>query len=148
VLLLGGCAYHVGQPPVAEGGFSVAPVRAPVAEPAVADALRAALVDALAARKALGHAHTVETRIVSLTETPVATDEAGRVHRVAMTVELRVNDTGKQTVLRGERAFVVAPDDPVTGASARAEASSSLARELAVDGVEWLLRAPQAKRSP
>jgi hypothetical protein len=114
----------------------------------VADALRSALVDALAARSALGNAHTIETRILSLTETPVATDELGRVHRVAMTVELRVSGTGQQTVLHGERAYEVAPEDPIEGASARAVAAASLARELAGDAVEWLLRAPQAKSSP
>jgi hypothetical protein len=147
-VLLGGCGYHLGQPPVAAGGFAVAPVRAPVAEPAVADALRSGLVDALAVRSALGHVHTVETRIVSLTESPVAVDEVGRVHRVALTVELRVAESGRQTVLHGERAYTVAPDDPIGGASARAAAAASLARELAHDGVEWLLRAPQAKSSP
>ena len=148
ILALGGCGYHWGHPPVASGGFSVAPVRAPVAEPGVADALRSALVDALAARGALGNVHTVETRIVSLTETPVATDELGRVHRVAMTVELRVTDTGQHTVLHGERAYEVAPEDPIEGASARAVAAAVLARDLANDGVEWLLRAPQAKVTP
>ena len=148
VLALGGCGYHLGHPPVASGGFSVAAIRAPVAEPGVADAFRSALVDALAARSALGNAHTIETRIVSLTETPVATDELGRVHRVALTVELRVADTGQQTVLHGERAYEVAPENPIEGASARAVAAAALARELAGDGVEWLLRAPQAKVTP
>ncbi len=148
VLALGGCGYHVGHPPVAAGGFAVAPIRAPVAEPGVADAFRSALVDALAARSALGHAHTIETRIVSLTETPVATDDLGRVHRVAMTVEIRVPDSGQQTILHGERAYEVAPEDPIEGASARADAAASLARELAGDGVEWLLRAPQARVTP
>ena len=148
LLALGGCGYHLGHPPVAAGGFSVAPVRAPIAEPGVADARRLALVDALAARGALGNVHPVETRIVSLTETPVATAELGRVHRVAMTVELRVTDTGQQTVLHGERAYEVAPEDPIEGASARAVAAAVLARDLAGDGVEWLLRAPQAKVTP
>ncbi len=46
------------------------------------------------------------------------------------------------------RAYEVAPDDPIVGASARAVAAASLARELAGDGVEWLLRAPQARVSP
>ena len=133
---------------MAAGGFAVAPVRAPVAEPGVADAFRSALVEALAARSALGHGHTIETRIVSLTETPVATDELDRVHRVALSVELRVTDTGQRTVLHGERAYAVAPDDPIGGASARADAAALLARELAGDGVDWLLRAPQAKVTP
>ena len=146
--MLGGCGYHVGHPPVATGGFAVAPIRAPVAEPAVADAFRSALVDALAVRSALGHGHTIETRIVALTETPVATDELGRVHRVGLTVELRVSDTRQQTVLHGERAFTVLPDDPIGGASARAVAASSLARELAIEGAEWLLRAPRARVTP
>jgi hypothetical protein len=67
---------------------------------------------------------------------------------VALTVELRVTDTGQQTVLHGERAYAVAPDDPIGGASARADAAGLLARELAGDGVDWLLRAPQAKVTP
>jgi hypothetical protein len=146
--LLAGCGYHLGHPPVAAGGFTVAPIRAPVAEPDVADALRSGLVDALAVRSALGRVHTVETRIVSVAETPVAVGDTARVHRVALTVELRVADTGQRTVLHGERAFTVLPDDPIGGASARAAAAASLARELADDGVEWLLRAPQAKVSP
>jgi hypothetical protein len=70
------------------------------------------------------------------------------VHRVGLTVELRVNDTGQKTVLHGERAYAVAPDDPMGGAAAREDAAASLARELATDGVEWLLRAPQAKVNP
>jgi hypothetical protein len=51
-------------------------------------------------------------------------------------------------VLHGERAYAVAPDDPIEGAAARATAAASLARELAGDGVEWLLRAPQARVTP
>jgi hypothetical protein len=146
--LLAGCGYHLGRPPVAAGGFAVASIQAPVAEPDVADALRTALVDALAVRAALGRVHTLETTIVSLTETPVAVDGTDRVHRVGMTVALHVADTGQRTILHGERAFAVDPDDPIGGASARAAAAATLARELANDGVEWLLRAPQAKGTP
>jgi hypothetical protein len=133
---------------VAAGGFTVTPTRAPVAEPDVADAFRAALVDALAVRGALGRVHTVETTIVAVTELPVAVDGSARVHRVAMTVELHVRETGQRTVIHGERAFAVDASDPLGGASARAGAAAALARELASDGVEWLLRAPRAKGTP
>ena len=127
-----GCTLHLGTVPSA--GFSVAEVAAPVAEPGVGDAVRAAVGQALAERRATG-AEPLTLTVERADWRPGR--RSGAVVIYAATLTVRFAAAGRE---RRVTASTEVPD-PGTAAAAvgvRAAAFAELARRAADEGVTWL----------
>ncbi len=131
MLLTTACAWHLGEPPTPSWRLAVV---APVAEPGVDDALRAALARAMPSSPTTGEAPQAQVRIVTASwePSPLASDVAGGslTWRAVLVVEVQVPEQGPPlATLRAERA--VAARDAGGAVDARAAAFAALAAELA-----------------
>lgn len=130
-----GCHLHLGVAP-ADSTYRLAAVYAPVAEPGVDEAVRAAVLDALAARRAHDAGGEPLTVTVERADfVPGRRGEGGLVYEARLVVRLEV----------GTRARVVSASRPVLDgggssgvAELRARVFGELAREVAADGIVWL----------
>lgn len=137
LLLLAGCAAHLGTIP-ASGGWALTEVAAPVAEPDVDVQVRAALLDALAARRALANdGSPLRATVLEAAYVPSRRSGDVLVYEARLTVRL---DAGERTVTRQRARLVSDPGDAAGGRAAREAAFRELARQVAEDGVSWLLQ--------
>jgi hypothetical protein len=126
------CALHAGVMP-AGGGWRLDDVVAPVAEPGIDDAVRAAVLDALAARGALDAGGT------PLVVTVVAADwrptrRSGDVLLWEAVLTVRFEAAGR-AVTRTRTRVVTDVADAAGARAVREEAFAILARQVADEGV-------------
>lgn len=138
-----GCAVHFGTVP-ANGPWGLAEVRAPVAEPGISDGIRAEVLRALAARSALdapsGRARSLTLTVLEASWVPTRRSPDVLLYEARLTVLFEGEAGGGRvsSTRRGARTVI----DPGVAGDARAlreAAFAVLAREVAADGVGWLL---------
>ncbi len=135
-LLLAGCSVHVGVLPV-RGTWTVAEVAAPVAEPDVDDWVEEAVTTSLGLRRALDPAGGALR--VTVTEAAWSPSRrAGDVLLYEARLTLRLEADGR-TVTRTRSWTVVDPGDAASARRLREDTFRALARQVADDGVTWLL---------
>ena len=135
--LLLACALHVGTIPVSHR-WRLEAVDAPVAEPGVDEQVRSAVLDALAARRALGE-DGVPLRVTVVEASCSPARRSGDVLLYEARLAVIFSGEGHDSTRRQWRTFV----DPGTageGRAAREAAFADLARRVAEDGVSWLLQ--------
>jgi len=133
-----GC--HLGRPAASASNYAVGQVIAPVAEPALADALKGGLSQALASRTMLSQSdgEGVNIAVLAATSMPTGVGPTSQIHTARLQFSVQVGERRSQ--FSAERSFSVI--DPVQGATARAEAFAFLARNLTADAALWLSAAP------
>lgn len=137
LIALLGCAVHLGTAPAATR-WTLAEVVAPVAEPDVDVHLRGALLDALAARRALDPGGAPLTATV-LDASWVPTRRSGDALLYEARLAVLFEGGGRSGVRRRVRV-ALDPGDAAAARAARDEAFRELARQVAEDGVSWLLQ--------
>lgn len=135
MLLVGlwGCAVHLGTVPTP--GFSLAELRAPVVEPGVDDAVRGAIIEALATRHAAGST-PLSLSIERADWRPGR--RSGDVVVYDATLSVRFVTGDRQRVVTATAPYA----DPGTAGSAatlRHASFEDLARRVAAEGVAWLV---------
>ena len=130
-----GCGYTLGRAPTAAPSYTLAPVRAPSAEPGLAEAVERALADAVARRAALGSGPVLSAEVLSAEVRPAAV--GGAIQEARLSIRVRLDGAEGLTV-SASRAFPLGAD-PESTAALRAEAFSSLAAELSAEAVLRLL---------
>lgn len=135
MLLVGllGCAVHLGTVPTA--GFSVVELRAPVVEPGVDEAVRGAVIEALATRGAVGPAP------LSLTVERADWRPGRRSGDIVVydaTLSVRFVAGARVRVVTATAPYA----DPGTSglaATLRHASFEDLSRRVAAEGVAWLV---------
>lgn len=140
-LMLSGCSYKLGRPPVVGGRYHVSGVVTPVAEPGVGDALSRRLAMALSSRGALGGELGVMLTVSAATFAPVASSDTARVARVSLVFDVEVD--GRKARFSGQQPVSVSA--PLETAEARAQAFDALAAVLAEDASDWIVRGPEVR---
>lgn len=131
------CAVHLGTIP-SPTAWEVSVVAAPVAEPDVDDQVRAALREALAARRALATGGTPLTAtVLEAAWTPTRRSGAALLWEARLVVLL---EGGGRRVTRQRSLLVASPSDAAAARAARSAAFAELARQVAEDGVSHLLQ--------
>lgn len=133
---LGACSYSLGRAPVRGEAVHLAPVEAPTAERGLQQSLHAALARELDRLGADGGALPLQVSVVASGVRSVALGAA--VQEAELALLLQVEE--RSVEVRGRRAFSLVPDDPAATAAAREQAFTTLADELAVEGLARLLR--------
>lgn len=142
------CRFHLGRPP-ADGGLSVGRVEAPVAEPAVGDALESALAARIRARGAGGE-RILSARVVEASLAPGAGSD-GRVVGWSATLAVEFQETGAEGPVGQVRVFrrtlevAASSSDPGSFSAARTQAFDRLAGLVASDAVDYFLYSPEAR---
>jgi hypothetical protein len=133
-------ACHLGRPPTPATRFKVGQVIAPVAEPALTDALKGGLAVALSTRTMLSQLDGEEVNIAVLAATSMQTGvgPTSQIHTARLQFSVQVGDRRSQ--FSAERSFSVI--DTVQGAAARAAAFADLANHLTGDAAIWIGTAP------
>lgn len=132
--LLSGCAWHLGVPPV-DGGWRLEAVDAPVVEADVDDAVRAAVVAALAARRAIGEA-PLAVRVTRADWSPAQRGSEGLLYEARLEVELVAGDRRRSA---WATRSVVDPGSAAAAQVLRPSVFRALAAEVAAEGVAWLV---------
>jgi hypothetical protein len=133
-------ACHLGRPPVPTTRYKVGQVIAPVAEPALADALKGGMALALSTRTMLSQSdgEVVNIAVLAATSMPTGVGPTSQIHTARLQFSVQVGDRRSQ--FSAERSFSVI--DTVQGAAARAEAFAMLANHLSADAALWIAAAP------
>ena len=144
--LLIGCTVHLGVMP-ASGAWSVGDVSAPVAEPDVDTWVRESVTTALSARRALDpSAPAVRVTVTEAMWTPARRSGDVLLYDARLTLRL---EAGERTVTRTRTRTVVDPGGAAGARVLREDTLRALAREVAEDGVGWLLAPSTApERAP
>ncbi len=132
MLLAVACSWHLGTAPTT--GFELVGTRAVVAEPGVEEVVGSAVVQALAARRALGST-PLELSITRAELRPGRRTGDTVIYDLTLAVEFRAGGRSRLVTVHS-----TLPDPGNAGAAAvdRSAAFRALAESAALEGVAWL----------